>query len=58
MFLYDLISRDAEVDRLAELQSRIIDETDAVVHALPFPAGTLSQPLPLMLTIREEGREL
>lgn len=39
VFLHDLRDRDAEVDRLAIIQSRFIDETNAVVHAVPFPAG-------------------
>jgi len=58
VFLHDLTDRDAELDRLAPIQSRIIDETDGVIHVLPFPAGAWAEGAPLMLTIRAEGLEL
>jgi len=58
VFLRDLTDRDAELDRLAPIQSRLIDETDAVVHALPFPAGAWAERAPLMLNIRSEGLDL
>jgi uncharacterized protein len=58
VFLHDLTDRDVELDRLAPIQSRIIDETYGVIHVLPFPAGAWSERAPLMLTIREEGLEL
>ena len=58
VFLYDLTDRDVELDRLAPIQSRIIDETDGVVHVLPFPAGAWADHAPLMGAIREEGLDL
>jgi predicted nucleotidyltransferase len=58
VFLRDLTDRDAELDRLAPIQSRIIDETDGVIHVLPFPAEAWAKREPLMRTIRAEGREL
>ncbi len=58
VFLHDLTDRDAELDRLAPIQSRIIDETDGVIHVLPFPAGAWAERVPLMGAIREEGLEL
>jgi uncharacterized protein len=58
IFLHDLIDRDAEVDRLAEIQSDFIDETDAFVHVMPFPAGAWAEHTPLMHEIRSEGLDL
>lgn len=58
VFLHDLVDRDAEVDRLAELQSDFIDETDAFVHVMPFPAGARVERTPLMHEIRTEGLDL
>jgi uncharacterized protein len=58
IFLHDLTDRDAELDRLAPIQSRMIDETDAVIYALPFPAGAWAERAPLMARIRAEGRDL
>ncbi len=58
IFLHDLADRDAELDRLAPIQSRIIDETEGVVHVLPFPAGAWADRAPLMMMIRLEGLEL
>lgn len=58
VFLHDLTDRDAEVDRLALLQVRIMDETDAFVHAMPFQAGAWTERTPLMHEIRLEGVDL
>jgi predicted nucleotidyltransferase len=43
VFLYDVVDRFCEVDRLAEIQTDIMDETDAFVHAMPFPAGAWAE---------------
>ena len=58
VFLHDLTDRDAEMDQLASIQGRLIDETDEVIHAMPFPAGTWSARTTLMHEIRAEGLEL
>ena len=58
VFLYDLVDRFIEVDRLAEIQTDMLDETDAFIHAMPFPAGAWAERTPLMHDIRSEGREL
>ena len=39
VFLHGLTDRDAELDRLAQIQSDIIDLTGEDIHAIPFPAG-------------------
>ena len=58
VFLHDLVDRDAEVDRLGFLQSRMIDEMDVFVHTMPFRAGAWAERTSLMRDVREEGRDL
>ena len=47
-----------ELDRLADLSTDIIDETGAVVHALPYRAGAYHDRTSLMREIRIEGVNL
>ena len=56
VFLRGMTDRSAEVHRLAGIQSEMIDEADAFVHAMPFPAGAWADRTPLMREIRQEGR--
>ena len=58
VFLHGFASRDAEVDRLAVVQPRVMDETEAFVHAMPFAAGAWAERTPLMHEIRAEGHDL
>jgi predicted nucleotidyltransferase len=39
IFLHDLAGRYREVDRLAELQDRVMADADPFIDAIPFPAG-------------------
>lgn len=50
--------RGAELYRLADLSTGIIDETGEFVHAMPYPAGAYDERTPLMRELRREGIEL
>jgi hypothetical protein len=54
VFLRDLNDLGTELHRLADLSSRIIDETGEFVHAMPYPAGSYNERTPLMLEIRTD----
>ena len=58
VFLTDLDDRWVEVDRLTEIELDIMDDTGAVIHAIPFPAGAWAERTPLMHEIRREGLDL
>jgi predicted nucleotidyltransferase len=58
VFLKDLTDRWAELDRLADLSTDIVDQTGAVVHALPYRAGAYQDRTSLMREIRIEGVDL
>ena len=60
VFLHDLTDRDraAEMNRLADLSTKIIDEGGPFIHAMPYPAGSYNELTPLMLAIRTDGLDL
>ena len=58
VFLRDMDDRGAELWRLADVSSSIVDETGDVVHAMPYPAGAYNERTPLMREIRREGIDL
>ena len=58
VFLRDMNDRGAELWRLADLSSSLVDETGDVVHAMPYPAGAYNERTPLMREIRREGIDL
>ena len=59
VFLRDMPDRIAELYRLADLSSAILDETGAFIHAMAYPAGFYNDPrMPLMCAIRAEGIDL
>jgi len=59
VFLRDMPDRMAELDRLADLSSAILDNTGEFVHAMAYLAETYSDPhMPLMHEIRAEGIDL
>src|SRR5579863_8694650 len=58
VFLRDMPDRFAEMNRLADLSTDILDETGAVIHALPYPAGSYEDRTSLMREIRYEGVDL
>ena len=59
VFLRDMPNRIAELYRLADLSTAILDETGAFIHAMAYPAGFYNDPrMPLMHAIRAEGIDL
>jgi uncharacterized protein len=59
VFLRDMPDRIAELYRLADPSSAILDETGAFIHAMVYPAGFYNDPrMPLMCAIRAEGVDL
>jgi predicted nucleotidyltransferase len=58
VFLKDLGDRWHEIHRLAAIETEILYDTGAFVHALPYRAGAYSERTPLMHEIRREGIDL
>jgi predicted nucleotidyltransferase len=58
VFLRDFADRWQEVDRIIPVVTDIIDETGAVIHAMPYRAGAYDDRTSLMHEIRREGVEL
>ncbi len=59
VFLRNLSSRWQEVRRIADIELSILDETDATVHAMPYPAESWKdRSSPLMHEIRKDGIDL
>ena len=54
----DLADRWQELDRLADLRSEILSDTEAFIDAKPYPAGAYRDPTALMAEIRREGADL
>jgi predicted nucleotidyltransferase len=58
VFLRDLTDRAAEMNRLADLSTKLIEEGGPFVHAMPYRAGSHNERTPLMLAIRTDGLDL
>jgi len=58
VFLRDLHDRWAEADRIALVATDILGETGAVIHAMPYRAGSHRERTPLMHELRREGVDL
>ncbi|MCI0598875.1 MAG: nucleotidyltransferase domain-containing protein [Beijerinckiaceae bacterium] len=58
VFLRDMPDRFAEMNRLADLSTTILDETGELIQALPYRADAYSEPTPLMHEIRTDGVDL
>src|ERR1700745_4519623 len=59
VFLRDMTDRFAEMDRLADLSTKIIVEDDGpFIHAMPYPARSYDERPPLMLPVRSDGIDL
>jgi uncharacterized protein len=58
VFLRDMDNRDPELHRLADLSTKIIEDTGEFVHAMPHRAGAYNDRTPLMREIRREGIDL
>jgi predicted nucleotidyltransferase len=55
VFLKDYADRWQEIDRIIPVVTDIIDDTGAVIHAMPYPAGAYEDRTSLMREIRLEG---
>jgi predicted nucleotidyltransferase len=59
VFLREMSDRWLELDRLADLSTKIIVEEDGpFIHAMPFRAGTYNERTPLMHEVRTDGIDL
>ena len=58
VFLRDMDDRFAELYRLADLSTEILDETGEFVHAMAHRAGSYEERTPLMREIRIECVDL
>lgn len=58
VFLKKLTDRWRELDRLADLRVRLLDETGTFFDAKPYPAAAYRERSPLMHEIRREGMRL
>ena len=58
VFLNTLPDRWAELDRLADLRVRFLDETGTFFDAKPYPAAAYRDNSPLMHEIRRDGLPL
>jgi uncharacterized protein len=58
VFLKELPDRWVELDRLAGLRVKFLDETGAFFDAKPYPVTAYHERSPLMHEIRREGRDL
>ncbi|HZK89137.1 MAG TPA: nucleotidyltransferase domain-containing protein [Stellaceae bacterium] len=58
VFLHELTDRRDEVRRMVPVVVEIIDDAGAVIHAMPYRAGSYDDRTSLMREIRYEGVEL
>ena len=58
VFLDSLADRWSELDRLADLRVKLIDETGTFFDIWPYPASAYLERTPLMGEIRRDGIEL
>jgi predicted nucleotidyltransferase len=59
VFLKDLTSRWREGLKIADVELAILDDMDAIVHTMLYPAGRWRDPAsPLMSQIRKDGQDL
>ena len=59
VFLRDMPDRVAELYRLADLSTAILEDGGEFIHAMAYPAGSYNDPrVPLMHAIRAEGIDL
>jgi predicted nucleotidyltransferase len=58
VFVRNLTDRWHELDRIVPVVTDIIDDTGAVIHAMPYPADSWSDHTSLMREIRRDGIKL
>jgi hypothetical protein len=54
----DFVDRWQEVDRMVPIVTDIVEETDAVIHPMPYPQGFHRERNSLMREVRSEGVDL
>ena len=58
VFIKGLSDRWSEIDRIIPVVTDIMDDTGAVIHAMPYRAGAYQDRTSLMREIRYEGVDL
>ena len=58
VFLKDRPDRWQEIDRIVPIVTDIIDDTGAVIHAMPYPAASYESRRSLFREIRRDGIDL
>jgi uncharacterized protein len=58
VFLRDMPDRVAELYRLADLSTAILEDDGPFIHAMAYPAGSYDDRTPLMHEIRPDGIDL
>jgi predicted nucleotidyltransferase len=58
VFLRDMPDRIAELYRLADLSTAILEDGGEFIHAMAYPAGSYNDRTPLMHEIRADGIDL
>ena len=58
VFLNELTDRWSEARRIAAIETDILAETGAFIHAMPYAAGAYRKRTPLMHEIRRDGIDL
>jgi predicted nucleotidyltransferase len=58
VLLHDLPNRATEMRRLAEIETGILFDTEAVINALPFPAAAYREQTGFMNEVRRDGLDL
>jgi predicted nucleotidyltransferase len=58
VFVRSFEDRWQEIDRIVPVVTDIVDDTGAVIHALPYRAGAYENRTSLMREIRSEGVDL
>ncbi len=58
VFLREFGDRWQEIDRIIPIVTDITDDTGAVIHAMPYRAGSYARRTSLMREIRRDGIDL
>ncbi len=58
VFLEDYADFGQEAGTLAKIETKILDETGAVINALPFPVGAYQERTGFMQEVRRDGSDL
>jgi hypothetical protein len=58
VFLKNFTNLERELNVLAKIEVAILDETGAVINAMPFHEGAYNQRTGFMQEVRRDGRDL